>query len=159
MGQVAEAGQDGRDEDERRRSAEGEHERRRHRAAGKRAYSALAETYGKKIGAYKSPMYQSMKVEKNRIRVYFANAENGLKSTDKTIPHVQIAGEDKKFVEANAEIKGNKLVVFNKTVKNPVAVRYCFDNAAISNVFSQEGLPVAPFRTDDWEVDTITVKQ
>jgi sialate O-acetylesterase len=127
---------------------------------GKRlANWALAETYGKKIGAYKSPLYQSMKVEKNRIRVYFANAENGLKSTNKTIPHIQIAGEDRRFVEASAEIKGNTLVVSNKTVKNPVAVRFCFDNAAISNVFSQEGLPVAPFRTDNWEVETATASK
>jgi sialate O-acetylesterase len=43
--------------------------------------------------------------------------------------------------------------VWNDNVKNPVAVRYAFRNAAIGNLFSNNGLPVAPFRTDSWATD------
>jgi sialate O-acetylesterase len=43
-------------------------------------------------------------------------------------------------------------------VKEPVAVRYAFSNTAVGNIFSKEGLPLAPFRADDWEVDTSSVK-
>jgi sialate O-acetylesterase len=45
-------------------------------------------------------------------------------------------------------------VVWSKQVKEPVAVRFSFSNTAIGNLFSKEGLPVNPFRTDNWEVDT-----
>jgi sialate O-acetylesterase len=120
---------------------------------GKRlAQWALVETYGKNVGAHKSPMYESMQVEKNKIRIKVANAVNGLKAITQVIPHFQIAGEDRKFVEARAEIKGNEVLVYNKSVKNPVAVRYCFNDTSIPNVFNKEGLPLAPFRTDEWEI-------
>lgn len=121
---------------------------------GKRlANWALAETYGKPIGIYKSPMYKSMKVDKNKVRLSFENATNGLKVRGKNISHFQVAGEDRKFVEATAQLKGNEIVVYNKTVTKPVAVRFCFDETSTPDVFNKEGLPLAPFRTDTWEID------
>jgi sialate O-acetylesterase len=61
-----------------------------------------------------------------------------------------VAGDDKIFWPAQARIEGNKLIVSAAAVKKPVAVRYQFDNAGIGNIFGKEGLPLAPFRTDDW---------
>jgi sialate O-acetylesterase len=104
----------------------------------------------KNVGVYKSPMYESMKAEKNKIRIRLKNADNGLKQTGKTITNFQVAGADRKFLEAKAEIKGNNIVVYHTSVKNPVAVRFCFDDTAMPNVFNKEGLPLAPFRTDNW---------
>lgn len=111
---------------------------------------ALAETYNQNVGAYKSPAYQAMQVEKGKVRLSFSNVITGLKSTGKTPALFLIAGEDKKFVQATAKIEGATIVLSSKTLKNPVAVRFCFDNTTMPDVFSTEGLPLAPFRTDKW---------
>ena len=120
---------------------------------------ALAETYGKSGLNYKYPMYREMKNEKDKIRILFDNADNGLMAKDKTITEVYIAGEDKQFQTAMAKIDGNTLLVWNKSIKEPVAVRFGFTNTAIPNLFSKEGLPVNLFRTDNWDTDTSPVKK
>jgi sialate O-acetylesterase len=62
-----------------------------------------------------------------------------------------IAGADKKFVWAKAEIQGDKIVVYSEKVSNPVAVRYAWaDNPGDANLYNKEGLPASPFRTDNW---------
>jgi sialate O-acetylesterase len=120
---------------------------------------ALAETYGKNVSAYKSPSYQSMKVEKDKIRISFNDAEKGLIVKEGKSPtEFYIAGDDKNFVPASAKIEGNTVVVWNKDVKNPTAVRFGFTNAATPNLFSKEGLPVNLFRTDDWDVHVTRVE-
>ncbi|MDP4197818.1 MAG: sialate O-acetylesterase, partial [Bacteroidota bacterium] len=62
----------------------------------------------------------------------------------------EIAGEDHKFVPAQGVIDKNTLVVFTKDIKNPVAVRFSFTSDSMGNLFSKEGLPISPFRTDNW---------
>lgn len=118
---------------------------------------ALRETYGKNIYGYISPLYKNMAVNKNQIVVSFDHA-SGLTVNSKTINGFFIAGADKNFYPAQAKIEGNKIIVWSKQVSQPVAVRYAFSNTAIGNVFSEEGLPLSPFRTDDWQVDTSPVK-
>lgn len=118
---------------------------------GKRlANYALAETYKQNIGAYKSPAYQSMQVEKDKVRLTFSDVLTGLKCTGKTPERFLIAGDDKNFVPATAKMDGNTIVLSSKLVKTPVAVRFCFDDTTMPDVFSAEGLPLAPFRTDKW---------
>lgn len=118
---------------------------------GKRlANYALAETYKQNAGAYKSPAYQSITVEKDKIRLDFSNVLTGLKSTEKTPALFLIAGDDQKFVPATAKIEGSTVVLSSKLVKSPVAARFCFDDTSMPDVFSSEGLPLAPFRTDKW---------
>lgn len=118
---------------------------------GKRlAALALAETYKQDVGEYKSPFYESMKIEKDKVRLSFSNASAGLKSTNKSPEKFMIAGEDHKFVPATAKIEGKDIIVSSKAVKAPVAVRFCFDDASMPDVFSNNGLPLAPFRTDKW---------
>jgi sialate O-acetylesterase len=119
---------------------------------------ALSETYGKTGLVYKSPMYKSMKIEKNKIRINFENAENGLMSKGDTLTEFFIAGSNKNFVPAHAKIEGNTVVVWSEEIKKPVAVRFGFRNAAMPNLFSKDNLPVNPFRTDDWNVQ-ITVSK
>lgn len=114
---------------------------------------ALSETYNKKGIAYKSPVYKSMRIEKDKIRIDFDNADHGLMAKGDTLAEFFMAGDDKVFVPATAKIEGNGVLVWNKNVKNPVAVRFAFRNGAVPNLFSKEGLPVNPFRTDDWKVD------
>lgn len=121
------------------------------------ANMALAETYGIEKGAYRSPLFKMLTVEGGQATVDFNHAEIGLMLKGEKPTELYLAGVDKVFYPANVKIVGNKLVVSSKQVKNPVAVRYEFSNAGIGNLFSKAGLPVAPFRTDDWEVDTSKV--
>jgi sialate O-acetylesterase len=118
---------------------------------GKRlANWALAETYNINGLVYKHPLYQSMNLEKSKVRISFENVSKGLKSSGKEITCFEIAGDDKVFKPATVRIDGNTVLVWSKELKTPVAVRFSWSNDAIGNLFSQEGLPVAPFRTDDW---------
>jgi hypothetical protein len=120
---------------------------------------ALADNYGKIKGIYKSPMYKGMKIEKDKIRIFFDNADNGLIVKGGGPPtEFYIAGEDKIFFPADAMIEKNTIVLSSKLVKHPVAVHFLFSNSAISNLFNKEGLPVNLFRTDDWPVDTEPIK-
>jgi sialate O-acetylesterase len=61
-----------------------------------------------------------------------------------------IAGVDKTFIPAQARLAGNQVVVWSKRVSHPTAVRYAFINALETSLYGQDGLPVPPFRTDDW---------
>jgi|WetSurMetagenome_2_1015567.scaffolds.fasta_scaffold09092_2 sialate O-acetylesterase len=119
---------------------------------GKRlANWALAETYSVKDLVYKHPQYESMKLEKSKIRISFTNAAKGLAVHGDEIRWFEIAGADQVFMPAKVKIEGNTVLVWAKELKTPVAVRFSFSNDAIGNLFSQEGLPVAPFRTDTWK--------
>jgi sialate O-acetylesterase len=120
---------------------------------------ALAETYGKKDIVYKGPFYRDMKIEKDKIRIYFDGADKGLMSKGDTLREFFIAGSDRNFINARARIDGNSVLVWSKDVKSPVAVRFAFRNGAIPNLFSKEGLPVNPFRTDDWDVQVTLNKK
>ena len=111
---------------------------------------ALAETYGQTGLVYKNPTYKGMKVDKGRIVISFDNADNGLTAKSGTPTEFYIAGADKIFLPATATIKGNTVIVLNKTIANPVAVRFGFTNSSQPDLFNKEGLPVNIFRTDDW---------
>jgi hypothetical protein len=116
---------------------------------GKRlANFALAETNNREVGAYRSPAYESMQLENNKIRLNFENVLTGLKSIGNAPSQFLIAGSDDIFVPAMAKIEGSTIIVSAKEVNNPVAGRFCFDNTSLPDVFSNEGLPLAPFRTD-----------
>jgi sialate O-acetylesterase len=127
------------------------HPHNKHDVGLRLANYALGDTYRQPGIVYKSPIYKSMTVQKGKAYIEFENAPNGLVSKDKVIKEVMIAGNDKVFYPAQASIEKDKLVVWNKEVKDPVAVRFAFRNAAVGNLFSKEGLPVTPFRTDNWE--------
>lgn len=132
------------------------HPRDKHDVGERLAAWALAENYHKEGLTYKSPVYKNMVVSKNKIAVYFDNAANGLmlKGSEKKATEFYIAGEDRNFLPADVKIEGDHVILSNKAIKDPVAARFAFGNTAIGNIFSKEGLPVCPFRTDNWEVDT-----
>ena len=111
---------------------------------------ALAQVYEQKI-AYRAPSYKSMRVEGARVRITFKDAELGLATRDnQPLVSIAIAGADQRFVWANAKIDGQTLVVWSDEVKSPVAVRYAYQENPPANLVSREGLPVGPFRSDDW---------
>lgn len=116
---------------------------------------ALAETYRKNIPvpAYKNPMYRRMEISKGKINLYFDHAPNGFwVKGDGQPTEFLVAGSDRNFLPADVKIEKDRVVVSNKQISNPVAVRFSFSNTGMSNLFNKEGLPVIPFRTDNWEV-------
>ncbi|MDG1731243.1 MAG: sialate O-acetylesterase [Algibacter sp.] len=100
----------------------------------------------------KTPMLKEHKIKGNMIELSFSNA-NLLKVLDnKPLTQFAIAGKDKKFVWAKAELKGSKIIVYNDTISNPVAVRYAWANNPDNvNLFSIYDMPISPFRTDSWD--------
>lgn len=109
--------------------------------------------YGEKQLVAAGPLYKNMKTESEKIVLTFTNIGSGLVAKNgKELKRFAIAGADKKFVWARAEINGNTVIVWNDSVKNPVAVRYAWENnPAGANLYNKEGFPAAPFRTDEWK--------
>ena len=116
---------------------------------------ALAKTYGKKDVVYSGPLYKSMKVDGKAIRVEFAHAADGLKARgDGALSEFQIAGADGKFVDAEAKIDGNSVVVSSAAIAEPKHVRFGWHKLANPNLVNSEGLPASPFQTDNWQGGT-----
>lgn len=112
---------------------------------------ALATQYGKKGLVYSGPTYESMVVEGSKIRLRFGHVGGGLTTRDGKAPsHFLIAGDDQKFVPAEATIDGNTVVVSCPCVVKPAAVRYAWQHDAEPNLTNKEGLPASPFKTDNW---------
>ena len=109
---------------------------------------ALKENYGMSDKEVRSPFLTHAEIEKDRVILTFSHAEEGLICTGKVVKGLQIAGEDGVFVEAKANIKESRLIAYAQGIKRPVTVRYCFDDATVGNIFSKQGLPVAPFQKD-----------
>lgn len=116
------------------------------------AMQALKNVYKQDVIA-SGPLYKSMKKDDGKIVIKFDCIGSGLKSKDGgALKTFAIAGKDKKFVAAEAEIAGDTVVVSSSAVTEPVAVRYAWAaNPHLCNLFNKEGLPASPFRTDKWE--------
>ncbi|HEV8505735.1 MAG TPA: sialate O-acetylesterase [Chitinophagaceae bacterium] len=115
------------------------------------ALAAEKFAYGEKDVVYSGPIYQSSTVNANKITISFANTGSGLITNDgEELSQFAIAGSDRKFVWAKAKIEGDKVVVWNDDVPNPMYVRYAWaDNPDNPNLYNKEGLPASPFRTDE----------
>jgi sialate O-acetylesterase len=119
---------------------------------GKRlALVALGKYYGKADVKYAGPTYKAMKVEGNKVRISYTDAE-GLTAQggDGKVKGFAVAGADKAWKWADAKIEGNDVVAWNDQVPAPVAVRYAWSTNPVTNLYNAAGLPAAPFRTDDW---------
>ncbi|MFV0444944.1 MAG: sialate O-acetylesterase [Planctomycetaceae bacterium] len=116
---------------------------------GKRlALQALAISYGRSGIVPAGPEFTEMTVADGKATLKFNHVGAGLKAKGNELKGFAIAGADKKFVFAKAEIAGQTVVVSSPDVPMPTAVRYNWANNPIGNLFNAEGLPAAPFRTD-----------
>ena len=111
---------------------------------------ALAETYKKPGITYKSPMLKDGALNKGKMTLSFDNAPTGLRATGKKVEGFFVAGEDGQWLPANVTIEKDNVTVWNKKLRDPKYVRYGFGNTIIGNLFSMEGLPAVPFRTDSF---------
>lgn len=127
------------------------HPKNKQDVAKRLARLALAQDYGLDIVA-RSPRYESMTVESGVALLKFKDVGSGLDTFDIRTPiGFTIAGEDRQFVPANAEIVDAETIkVSAESVPDPVAVRYGWADNPICNVQNKEGLPLTPFRTDAW---------
>ena len=125
---------------------------------GKRlAMLALTETYQNDhaLTAVNGPLYQSMTVKENVVRVHFDNAGDGLKklSESENIETFTVCGSDEVFHPATVKEIGNNWVdIFSPEVPSPASVRYCWNDTAVSLLGNSHGLPAFPFRTDDFRL-------
>jgi sialate O-acetylesterase len=114
---------------------------------------ALDEAYGRDWGG-EAPHFYEAKFDtgSNEVALRFEDAEVGLTTSDGGPPRgFVIAGPDRRFRWAQARIEGDVVYVSEAKVTDPKAVRYAWDeNPAWANLTSGNGLPVSPFRTDNW---------
>jgi len=124
-------------------------------AVGKRlALWALARTYDKRM-PYSGPLFRRCERLGDKLVVTFDHADGGLRTpTGSAFPiGFEIAGEDKRFMAAKAEIMGDAVMLTNPGIREPVAVRYAWAANPNCNLFNAAGLPASPFRSDDWELE------
>jgi sialate O-acetylesterase len=151
------------------------------RVVGERlARLALAKTYGKRMVAT-APAFESMAIERDRIRIHFTTAGSRLvahdvpatyqpsSSSPTTVPLVRnspkgqlegfaICGKDRQWKWAEAEIDGADVVVRSPQVPRPIAVRYAWADNPICNLYNEQGLPAGPFRTDSFPLTTVNAR-
>lgn len=116
------------------------------------ALAAEGVAYGRDI-MYSGPIYHSMSIEGDKIRLRFKHVYNGLMTKNWTAPILigfEIASENKKFLAAQATIEGDTILVRSDAVPHPVAVRYAWKMNPFCNLYNRAGLPASPFRTDNW---------
>lgn len=115
------------------------------------AQIALSRTYNVE-GIYSyCPTLDSVKIQNSKILILFKNAENGLTTYGKTLNQFEIAGKDRLFYPAKANIVNfNQIITSSEKVPEPVAVRYGFSDYTCGTLYNVEGCPVSSFRTDDW---------
>ena len=112
------------------------------------ALIAQNKVYGEPNIEYSGPAYSSSVVEGSTIRIKFTHA-SGLTAKGGTLTGFAITGDGKTWLNADAKIDGQTVVVSNPSIENPVAVRYCWgDNPPVS-LYNGAGLPASPFKTDN----------
>jgi sialate O-acetylesterase len=130
------------------------HPRNKQEVGRRLSLVALANTYGRKDVAFSGPVYDSMSVEGDLVRLKFKFAQGGLVAKGNDAPALKgfaVAGDDRKWHWADAKIDGQSVVVRSDKVQRPAAVRYAWANNPVCNLYNQAGLPAVPFRTDDWK--------
>ncbi|MFH7019284.1 sialate O-acetylesterase [Flavobacterium sp. FlaQc-47] len=118
------------------------------------ALIARAKTYGENKLVYSGPIFNHMKVKKQKAQLFFDYADSGLQKKGATLKEFEIAGNDQIFYPAEAKIDGKTVVVSSSKVKEPVAVRFAWKAVPEPNLFNNDSLPASPFRTDDWMPNT-----
>lgn len=125
----------------------------RKREVGERlALIARKKVYGKDIVA-ESPIFDTMSIDGSKAILSFINVGSGLVYKQGKESSFEVAGEDKKFLPADAKLEGNRIIVSCKDLASPVAVRYAWAADPEVTLYNKEGLPASPFRTDTWPVE------
>ena len=121
------------------------------------ALLALEKTYNEDIVS-SGPVFGTMEINNKEIILYFKDAK-GLKSKDgNPLNYFEIASADGNYYPAKAQIKGDKIIVSGKHIKQPKNVRFAWDEGAQANLFNSANLPAQPFRTDNQIINLFNPK-
>ncbi|MBO9611110.1 MAG: sialate O-acetylesterase [Dyadobacter sp.] len=115
------------------------------------ALAARNQAYGEKDIIYSGPVLKSHRVENDKVLLTFDQVGEGIVSSDgEALRWFAVAGDDRKFYWAEAEIIGkDRIALHTEQVKSPRYVRYAWqDNPEGVNFYNSAGLPASPFRTD-----------
>ena len=123
------------------------HPKQKEPVGARLALAARVLIYGEKL-EYSGPVFDSMKVETGMAILHFQHTGSGLMAKDGELRGFTVAGADKQFVPAKAEIRGDTVAVSNTNVSTPAVVRFGWANVPEVNLYNKEGLPASPFRTD-----------
>jgi sialate O-acetylesterase len=130
------------------------HPRRKAPVGARLALAARALAYGERIES-SGPVFTRMDVAGNKAVLHFDHAGDGLVAKDGPLKGFTIAGADRRFGIAEAEIEGDTVVVHSDQVEHPLAVRYGWANYPLGNLWNKQDLPASPFRTDVFPLTTL----
>jgi sialate O-acetylesterase len=133
--------------------AKDEHPKNKKEVGRRLSLAAQKLAYGRDV-VFSGPIYRDMKVQGSEVRIRFDQVHGGLVAKDGRLAGFVVAGEDQKFVPAEAKIDGDEVLVWAKAVAVPKAVRYAWANYPQATLFNKPGLPASGFRTDDWPLTT-----
>ena len=125
------------------------HPRKKEPVGARLALAARGIAYKHNI-EYSGPVYDKMSVKDGKAVLHFKHAGKGLEAKGGPLHGFTIAGSDRKFYNAKAEIQGDTVLVWSDKVTEPAAVRYGWANCPVVNLWNKDGLPATPFRTDDF---------
>ncbi|MBX7211807.1 MAG: exo-alpha-sialidase [Verrucomicrobiaceae bacterium] len=110
----------------------------------------LHDVYRQDIAIWSGPVFKSVEFNGGKAWLTFDHGK-GLKAKSGALEGFAIAGEDKKFVWADAKIEGEHVIVSNADIPTPKAVRYAWASNPKGNLINAADLPASPFRTDTWK--------
>jgi sialate O-acetylesterase len=129
------------------------HPKRKQPVGERLARIALATEYGQKVG-FAGPTFERLMVADGEAEVAFGNTGGRLTATREQPSGFAVAGADGVYHPADAVIRGDTVVLRSDKVARPVSVRYGWKNWPEANLTGADGLPAAPFRTDDQPLTT-----
>lgn len=132
------------------------HPRNKQEVSKRLAALALHHDYEQR-NVFSGPVFKRMRVSDDKVIVSFNHVHAGLTTKDGSsiVSGFEVAGSDHYFYPAQAEIIGNKVVIYHNAVKKPIAIRYAWaDDALKCNLFNKDGFPAAPFRSDNWTLSS-----
>ena len=136
------------------------HPRNKQEVGRRLALLALKNSYGQTNVVASGPLFKSMAIEGDKLRLHFDHAGSGLASRDgKPLSHFEIIGNDTDWTPALAVMDGNTVLVSSDLVKEPAAMRFAWHKAAVPNLMNKEGLPAAAFRAGkEPKIDILSLK-
>jgi sialate O-acetylesterase len=112
--------------------------------------TALANVYGREGVVWSGPLYRSAEFNGGEVVIHYDHVGGGLTAHGDELRGFALAGPDRVFHWAEAEIRGDAVVLTSDEVDAPISSRYGWANNPIGNLYNEAGLPAFPFRTDHW---------
>lgn len=133
------------------------HPKKKQPVGARLALAARGIAYGEKL-VWSGPTFKKLRVKDGKAIVTFASVDGGIEARGGALTGFAICGENNRWRWAHAEIVGDTVVLSHPEIDLPVAVRYGWADYPVVNLFNREGLPASPFRTDEFQAITMSVK-